>query len=321
MKIYVTRMIPQSGIEMLKAKGWEIVINPEDKVLAKEELIAALKGQNYDAVLCLLTDKIDSEVFDAAGPQCKIFANYAVGVDNVNVEEAKKRGIMVTNTPGVLTDTVAEHAFTLLLAIAHRIVEADRFARALKYKGWEPMLLLGNNLSEKTLGVVGLGRIGSRVAHHAVKGFEMKVVYYDVNRNEDFEKEFGAIYAPLDDLLKQSDFISIHVPLTPETKHLINAENMKLMKPTAYLVNTSRGPVIDEAALAYALKNKVIRGAALDVFEFEPQINPDLLALDNIILTPHIASATEETRSKMSELAATNIVEALEGKTPPSILK
>ena len=180
--------------------------------------------------------------------------------------------------------------------------------------------MLGNDLSRKTLGIVGLGRIGSRVAHHGVKGFEMKVLYYDVNRNEEFEKEFGAVFVSLDDLLKQSDFVSIHVPLLPATQHLINAEKLKLMKPTSYLINTSRGPIIDEAALAMALADKTIKGAALDVFEFEPKITPELLSIDNVILTPHIASATEETRSKMSVLAATNIIEALEGRIPPNIL-
>jgi len=320
-KIYITRIIPESGIKMLKDKGYEAVINPEDKVLTKEELINNLKGQNYDALFCLLTDKIDGEVMDSFGPQLKIIANLAVGFDNIDIAEAKKRNIMVTNTPGVLTNTVAEHTFTLMLAIAHRIAEADKFTKALKYQGWAPMLLLGNDLSGKTLGVVGLGRIGSRVAYHALKGFDMKVLYYDVKRNEDFEKEFSAVFMPLEDLLKQSDFISIHVPLLDSTRHLINAENLKLMKPSAYLVNTSRGPVIDEAALAYALANKVIKGAALDVFEFEPKITPGLLRLDNVILTPHIASATEETRSKMSDLAATNIIEALEGRTPPNLVK
>lgn len=320
MKIFITRMVPEAGIKMLKDKGYEIVVNPEDKVLTKEEL-NNLKGQNYDALFCLLTDKIDAEVMDSFGPQLKIVANMAMGFDNINVDEAKKRGIMITNTPDVLTNTVAEHTFALMLSIAHRIPEADKFTRALKYQGWAPMLLLGNDLSGKTLGVVGLGRIGSRVAYHALKGFDMKVVYYDVKRNEDFEKEFSAVYMPLEDLLKQSDFISIHVPLLDSTRHLINAENLKLMKPSAYLVNTSRGPVIDEAALAFALANKAIKGAALDVFEFEPKITPELLSLDNIILTPHIASATEETRSKMSALAAANIIEALEGRTPPNLLK
>jgi len=320
-KIYITRMVSESGIKILKEKSYEVVVNPEDRVLTKEELITALKGQNYDALFCLLTDKIDGEVMDSFGPQLKIVANMAMGFDNIDVEEAKKRGIMVANTPGVLTDTVAEHTFALMLSIAHRIAEADKFTRALKYQGWAPMLLLGNDLSGKTLGIVGLGRIGSRVAYHALKGFDMKVVYYDVKRNEEFEKEFSAVYMPLEDLLKQSDFISIHVPLLDSTRHLINAENLKLMKPSAYLVNTSRGPVIDEAALAYALANKTIRGAALDVFEFEPKIAPELLQLDNIILTPHIASATEETRSKMSALAATNIIEALEGRLPLNLVK
>lgn len=320
MRIYVTRNVPEGGIEALKSKGYEVVINPEDRVLTKEELITALKGQNYDALFCLLTDKIDGEAMDSFGSQLKVIANMAVGFDNIDVVEAKKRGIMITNTPGVLTDTVAEHTFALMLAIAHRVSEADRFSRAGKYVGWAPMLMLGNDLSSKTLGVVGLGRIGSRVAHHAVKGFDMKVLYNDIKRNEEFEKEFSAVYMSFEDLLKQSDFISIHVPLLDATHHLINAEKLKLMKSTAYLVNTSRGPIIDEAALADALKNNVIRGAALDVFEFEPKITPELLTLDNIILTPHIASATEETRSKMSLLAATNIIEALEGRVPPNIL-
>lgn len=306
---------------MLKEKGYEVVVNPEDRVLTKEELIGALKEQNYDALFGLLTDKIDGEVMDSFGPQLKIVANMAVGLDNIDTEEAKRRGIIITNTPGVLTDTVAEHTFALMLSITHRIPEADKFTRAGQYIGWAPMLLLGNDLSGKTLGIVGLGRIGSRVAYHALKGFDMRVVYYDVKRNEDFEKEFSAVYLPLEDLLKQSDFISIHVPLLDSTRHLINAENLKLMKPSAYLVNTSRGPVIDEAALTFALANKTIRGAALDVFEFEPKITPELLTLDNVILTPHIASATEETRSKMSALAATNIIEALEGRTPPDLVK
>lgn len=321
MKVFITRIVSEVGIKMLKEKGYEVIVNPDDRVLSKEELIAALKDQNYDALFCLLTDKIDGEVMDAFGPQLKIIANMAVGFDNIDVLEAKKREIMVTNTPSVLTDTVAEHTFALMLAIVHRIAEADKFTKDLKYQGWAPMLMLGNDISGKNLGIIGLGRIGSRVAYHAVKGFDMKVFYYDVNRNEEFEKEFGAVYISLNDLLKQSDFVSIHVPLLDSTHHLINAENLKLMKPSAYLVNTSRGPIIDEVALAYALVNKVIKGAALDVFEFEPKVTPELLTLNNVILTPHIASATEETRSKMSSLAAVNIIEALEGRMPPNMLK
>lgn len=321
-KIFITRLIPDRGINLLINKGYEVVISPKDGVLTKDELMAALRDKNFDAMLCLLTDKIDKDVFEAAGPACKIFANYAVGFDNIDLKTAGEKGIMVTNTPDVLTETVAEHTFALMLAIAHRIAEADKFMRAGKYVGWAPMLLLGNDLAHKTLGIVGLGRIGSRVVQHAVKGFEMKVIYYDPKRNEDFEKEFEASYVPnLDDLLKQADFVSIHVPLLPQTRHLFDSNKFKLMKKSAYLVNTSRGPIVDEKALADALKQGIIRGAAIDVFENEPQMEPALKDLDNIIVTPHIASATEETRQKMGEVAATNIIEALEGRIPPNLVK
>lgn len=320
-KVFVTRLIPDRGLNMLKAKGYELTVNPDDRVLSKEEIIAGIKDKSYDAVLCLLTDKIDDAVFEAAGKSVKIFANYAVGFDNVDLKAAASRGLMVTNTPNVLNETVAEHTFALILAIAHRIAEADKFMRDGKYKGWGPMLLLGADISEKTLGVVGLGRIGSLVVKHAVRGFDMKAMYYDPKRNEDFEKEFGATYcANLDDLLKQADFVSIHVPLLPTTRHLIDASKLALMKKSAYLVNTSRGPIIDEQALAIALKENVIKGAAIDVFENEPNMDPGLKDLQNVIVTPHIASATEETRAKMSELAAQNIIAALEGGVPPNLV-
>jgi len=318
MKVYITRRIPEVGIKMLEEKGYEVDVNPEDKVLSKEELVSALKGKEYDAVLCLLTDTIDGEVFDAA-PKAKVFANYAVGYNNINIEEAGKRGVMVTNTPGVLTETVAEHAFGLLLAAAQRIAEGDRFTRAGKYVGWAPMLMLGNDISGRTLGILGLGRIGARVAHHGARGFEMKIIYYDIKRNEDFEKEYNAEFREsVDDLLKESDFVSVHVPLLDSTRHLINKERLSMMKPSAYLINTSRGPVIDEAALVDALKNKVIKGAALDVYENEPALSPGLAELSNVVITPHAASATEETRSKMAELAALNIIAVAEGKIPPN---
>lgn len=315
MKIFVTREIPEIGIKMLKDKGYDVSVYAEDKVIPREELLSSVKG--CDAILSLLTDKIDAGVFDAAGPQLKVVANYAVGFNNIDIEEAKKRELIVTNTPGVLTDTVAEHTFGLLLSIAQRVTEGDRYVRAGKFVGWEPMLLLGNDISRKTLGVLGLGRIGSRVAHHAARGFEMKIIYYDVKRDEQFEKEYGAEFrATPEELLKEADFVSIHVPLLDSTKHLINAERLAMMKPTAYLVNTSRGPVIDEKALVEALKNKVIRGAALDVFENEPALAPGLSELDNAVLTPHAASATEETRGEMAKLAAKNIIEVLEGGKP-----
>lgn len=314
-KIFITRKIPESGIDLLKENGYEVAVNTDDKVLTHKELKAALKGQNYNAVLCLLTDKIDDEVFEAVGPQCKIFANYAVGYDNIDLAAAQKRGIIITNTPDVLTKTVAEHALALMLAISHRVAEADKFTREGKYHGWEPMLLLGSDFSDKTLGIVGLGRIGSRVAYHAFYGFNSKIIYYDIKKNEDFEKEFNAEYKEnIDDLLKAADFVSLHAPLTSATRHLINKERLALMKPTAYLINTSRGPIIDEAALVHALKIGIIKGAALDVFENEPNLAPGLTELSNAILTPHIASATEATREKMSYLAAKNIEAVLEGK-------
>ena len=311
---------------MLKAKGWEVLISPHNRVLAKDELTQMGKG--YDAVLSQLTDKIDGSVVDGWGPSAssrqavKIIANYAVGYDNLNVKEIAERGVMMTNTPDVLTETVAEHTFALILAIAHRIAESDKFSRAGKYHGWEPELLLGTDVSRKTLGVIGLGRIGSRVAHHAVKGFDMNVMYHDLKRNDAFEKEFGAVYKEkLEDLLSEADFISIHVPLLPATRHLINSERLRLMKPTAYLVNTSRGPIVDEIALRDALKTGIIKGAAIDVWENEPNLTPGLTDLENIVITPHTASATEETRQKMGEVAAKNIIEALEGRMPPNFIK
>ncbi len=322
MKIFITRPIPEVGIKLLREKGYEVAVNTEaaNRPATKEEILAGI--QKADALLSVLTEKIDAEIMEAAGPQLKIIANYAVGFDNINAAAAKERNIMITNTPGVLTDTVAEHTFALMLAIAHRIPEADRFSRAGKYQAWGPELLLGADLSGKTLGVVGLGRIGSRVAYHAVKGFNMKVLYYDVNRNEEFEKEFSAQYiANVDELLPQCDFVSLHVPLLDSTHHLINGDRLKMMKPSAYLINTSRGPIVDEKALAQALAQKTIAGAALDVFEFEPAITPELKELENVILTPHIASATKETRDKMSVLAAQNIIEALEGRIPPNLIK
>jgi len=320
MKIYITRKIPEIGIKKLQEKGYEVDINPEDRVLSKEELISALKTKPYDAVLCLLTDKIDDDVF-AAVPKAKIFVNYAVGYDNIDLEAAKKHKKIITNTPGVLTETVAEHTFALLISIARRIVEADKFTREGKYDGWAPMLFLGSDLLGKTLGVVGLGRIGSRVAYHARKGFDMNVIYYDIKRNEEFEKEFDAEYKEkVEEVLKEADFVSLHVPLLDSTRHLINEERLRMMKSSAYLINTSRGPVVDEKALVKILREKVIKGAALDVFEEEPKLADGLAELDNIILTPHIASATEETRSKMSEMAAENIISALEGRTPPNLV-
>ena len=314
--IFVTRKIPGTAVETLQAAGHVVTVSQKDGVLSKKELMHALQEKKYDAVLCLLTDTIDAEVF-ASAPSVKIFANYAVGFDNIDVLEAKRRGVIVTNTPDVLTNTVAEHTFALMLALAHRIVEADAFTRAGKYTGWVPELFLGNDMTGKTLGILGAGRIGTRVAYHGQRSFDMRVLYYDVKRNEHIEKETGAEFREsVEDVLQEADFVSVHVPLLESTRHLINKERLAIMKPSAYLVNTSRGPVVDEVALVEALQKKVIRGAALDVFEKEPAFAPGLTELSNVIITPHIASATEETRFKMGELAADNILAVLAGKEP-----
>lgn len=321
-KIFITRPIPETGINLLRDKGYEVLVNEaaRDRAADKSEILKGISGA--DAILSVLTDKIDSEIMDAGLPTLKIIANYAVGFDNIDVEAAKQRNLMATNTPGVLTDTVAEHTFALMLAVSHRIVEADKFTRAGKYAAWGPTLLLGSDLAGKTLGIIGLGRIGSRVAYHAAKGFGMKVLYNDVKPDAEFEKEFGAVFIDsIDSLLPQCDYVSIHVPLLDSTRHLMNEDRLKMMKTWAYLVNTSRGPIIDEKALAKALKEGWIRGAALDVFENEPKVEPGLMKLNNIILTPHIASATRETRDKMAVLAAKNIIEALEGRVPPNLVK
>ncbi len=301
---------------MLEEKGYEVVVSQKDGVLSSEELKEGVKGA--DAVLSLLTDKIDEDVLSVAGEQLKVVANYAVGFNNLDVEAGKKHNVVMTNTPGVLTETVAEFALSLIMAIAKRISEGDRFTRAGKFVGWAPMLLLGSDLGGKTLGVVGLGRIGMSLAKKAKFGLGMNILYHDPAKNEEFEKETGAELASLDEVLQKSDVVSIHVPLLDSTKHLINAEKLALMKKTAYLVNTSRGPVIDEAALVEVLKQGTIKGAALDVFEDEPQLKPGLAELENVILTPHTASATEETRSKMSEMAAQNIIAVLEGGEAPN---
>ncbi|MBC7319805.1 D-glycerate dehydrogenase [bacterium] len=315
LKVYITRRIPEPGIEMIR-KEHEVEINPYDRVLTREELLQAVKGK--DGILCLLTDKIDAEVFDAAGPQLKVVSNYAVGYDNIDVNEATKRGIVVTNTPGVLTETTADLAWALILATARRVVEADKFTRAGKYEGWAPMLFLGQDVYGKTLGIIGMGRIGQAVARRA-KGFNMKVLYNDIRRiPEELEKELNATFVSLDELLEQSDFVSLHTYLSPETYHLINEERLKKMKKTAYLINTSRGPVVDENALVKALKEGWIAGAGLDVYEFEPKLVPGLAECENAVLLPHIASASVETRTKMATMAAENLLAVLAGKMPPN---
>lgn len=318
-KVFVTRKIPEIGINLLRQSGFEVEVSPQDGVIPRETLLQKVKG--VDAILSLLTDKMDGELMDAAGPQLKIIANYAVGYDNINLKDAAAHNIIITNTPEVLTESVAEHTIALIFAIARRIVESDQFMRDGKFVSWAPMLFLGNDLVGKTLGLVGLGRIGAAVAKRMWDGFEMKILYYDVKRNEELEQKYHLEYRDVESILKESDFISIHVPLLPTTRHLIGAEQLKMMKKTAYLINTSRGPVVDEKALVQALKSGEIKGAALDVYEEEPKMAPGLAELPNTVLTPHTASATEETRGAMAELAARNIVAVLTGQPPTTPVK
>lgn len=314
--IFITRKIPDKGLSMLTEHGYEIDINPTDAILTQENLISLLQKKPYDAVLTLLTDPIDAHVFDAV-PQVKIYANYASGFDNIDLIEAKKRGIVVTNAPAPLSaEAVAEHTIALMLALAGRIVEADQSVRRGEYHGWSPMNFIGTDIFGKTFGLVGAGRIGERVVHYA-RALGMNIIYTDIAKNEKLEKETGAMYyQTIDELLPKADVVSLHVPLLPSTHHLLNDVRISLMKPTAFLINTARGPVIEETALADALQKGIIAAAALDVFEFEPKVSPVLMALQNIILTPHIASASIETRDQMAVITAQNIIDFFEGRQP-----
>jgi len=317
-KIFVTRKIPKAGLELLKTAGHQVKSWPKSSAIPRKDLLKGAKGA--EAILSLLTDRIDDELFEAAGPQLKIVANLAVGYDNFDLAAFKRRKVLAANTPGILTAAVAEHAFALMMACAKRIVEADRFTRAGKYKGWEPELLLGTELAGKTIGVLGTGRIGAQMVQRCVRGMEMKALYYDVKRNEALEKEFGARFTSVEDLLKEADVVSIHVPLLPTTRHLIDGKKLRLMKRSAILINTARGPVIDEKALVAALKSRRIAAAGLDVYEAEPKMAPGLAKLPNVVLTPHTASGTVETRAEMSRLAARAIIDVLAGKTPPNLI-
>lgn len=315
-KIFITRKIPEFAISILKKKGYEVKFFPKPFAIPRNTLLKSVKGVH--AISSLLTDKIDAEVMDAAGPQLKIIANYAVGFDNIDLDEAKKRKIFVTNTPGVLTEAVAEHTLALIFGIAKRLIEADKFTRAGKYKGWDPNLFIGQDLWNKTIGIIGLGRIGQWVGEIVYKGLSMRILYYDVVRNEEFEMKTDAEFKPFKNILKESDIVTIHIPLLPSTYHLIGEKEFRLMKKNAIFINTSRGPVVDEKALVKALKNKWIFGAGIDVYEHEPKLTPGLTKLNNIILTPHTASATQVARNKMAELVVKNIIAALEGEIPPN---
>jgi glyoxylate reductase len=315
-KVLVTHRLLPEAFDYLK-EHVDFEVGTQEAFLLKEELIEKVKDK--EGILPLLTAPIDKDVMDAA-PILKIIANCAVGYDNIDVEYARKKGIMVTNTPGVLTETTADLSWALILSVARKIPQADVFARAKKYLGWELDLFLGKEITGKCLGIIGMGRIGKAMAQRAM-GFEMKVIYTDPKElsNEDKQK-YNASCVPLDELLQTADIVTIHTTLSPQTHHLISREKLRLMKKEAILVNVSRGPVVDERALAEALEEKLIWAAGLDVYEREPEIEERLLSLDNVVLLPHIGSATYETRLKMARMAAKNLVQGLSGQKPDNLV-
>ncbi len=315
-KIFLTRRLPEQSMRILQEQAF-LTMNSEDRVLSKDEIIAGIK--DVDGLLCLLTDTIDDEIL-AANPGLKVVANFAVGFNNIDIEAATRRQIPVTNTPGVLTETTADMAWALLMAAARRVVEGDQFVRSRQWQGWGPLQFLGADVTGATLGLIGLGRIGRAMLPRAA-GFSMNVIYWNRTRlDRDQEASLGISYGSLDDVLGQSDFVSLHVALNDETRHLIGAEQLAKMKSTACLINTARGPIIDEKALVSALQDGTIASAALDVFEHEPLLEPELYQLKQAVVVPHLGSATIGTRTKMGNMAAENCLAACRGQRPPNLV-
>jgi glyoxylate reductase len=314
-KIYITRTIPEICHKMLTEKGYQVKTNELDRALTKEELIKELQSDNYDALVTLLNDKIDVEVLDNC-KNVKVVANYAVGFNNIDLQAAKERNIFVTCCRGTSAMAVAEHVVALLFAVTDKIVEGQKFIENGLWKGWDPNLLMGTDVSNKVVGLVGTGNIGGRVGEILHKGFNCKIIYSDMVENKMLTETCGATKMELSEVLKNADIVSLHVPLMKETTHLINSENLKMMKPNSILINTARGPVVDEKALVEALQSKTIYGAGLDVFEFEPNVSKELLTLPNVVCSPHIASAKESARLEMAELVAKNIISVIETNTP-----
>ncbi|MBI2193471.1 MAG: D-glycerate dehydrogenase [Planctomycetes bacterium] len=316
-QVCVTRELPRPALDFLRSQVQSFRVNPEDRALTPSELAARIQG--CDGVVCTLNDRIDASVLDAA-PTVKVFANYAVGYNNIDVPEATRRKVAITNTPGVLTDATADLAWALLFAAARRVVEADAFMRRGRFKGWSPMLFLGSDITGRTLGIVGAGRIGTAVGLRA-KAFRMRVLYASAaRRSEALERETAAQRVALDELLRESDFISVHAPLTDRTFHLIGRPQIEQMKPGAILINTARGPIVDEDALVEALRSRRIAAAGLDVFEDEPAMKPGLADLPNVVVLPHIGSATIGTRTRMAMMAAENLLAVLRGHRPPNLV-
>jgi glyoxylate reductase len=315
-RILITGHLPENVISPLKEK-YQVEMNQEDRPMDRQAIISSVKDKQ--GLLPMLGDSINEEVLNCA-PHLKMIANFGVGYNNIGVRAATARGIMVSNTPGVLTDATAELAFALILAVSRRIVEGDRMVREGRFKFWAPMLFLGREVTGKTLGIIGMGKIGKAVAVRA-RAFDMRILYHNRKRiDSKEEKTLRAEYVDLKTLLKESDFVSLNVPLTEETKHLIGRSELSLMKSTAFLINTSRGPVIDEKALVETLRTRKIGGAGLDVYENEPSLTPGLTELDNVILLPHVGSGTLETRIKIGTLAVENLIAGLEGRKPPNLV-
>lgn len=313
-RVYITRLLSQQANDLL-GETCDVEVHPGIEVIPKQELIEKVK--DVDAVMCDYANKIDDDILKAASPRCKLFANCAVGYDNIDIEAAKQRGIHVTNTPGANYDTVADMTWGQIFAVARKIVDADRFVRAGVYKGFEDMTYMGLDVTGKTLGILGAGHIGQRVAERA-KGFDITILYHDVDRREDFERRTGARFVNMETLLKESDFVTIHVPLLDSTRHLIGTRELQMMKDTAILINNARGPVVDEKALIQALQQGRLWGAGLDVFEWEPQVSPELKEMRNVVLTSHIANCTTETRYRTVKLAVLNVLAASRGDMPPN---
>lgn len=313
-KVYVTRQVPGKAVDMLIEKGYEVEVNPDDKVVNRSELLEKVKG--CDGILSLLNDKMDAELMDTAGAQLKVVSNYAVGFNNIDLDAASERGIKVCNTPEVLTSATADTGIALMFAVARRIAESDRFTRAGKFEGWAPNMFLGVQVTGKTLGIIGCGRIGQNLAMKMHKGFDMNIIYSDRSEKEEFEKETGAKKVELDDLCREADFICISTVYVPETHHLIDESKFALMKPSAIIFNIARGPIIKEKALVEALRDKKIFGAGLDVYENEPKLEPGLAELENVVLLPHIGSAEQAVREEMGHIAARNLIAVLEGQEP-----
>ena len=316
-QVYITRAMPEITGQLLTAAGFAVKTFERDRVIDKPTLLREAAGA--DAVISMLSDTVDSEIVSAVAGRCKLFANYAVGYNNIDIAAAREKGIYVTNTPGVLTDATADLTWALLLDCARRVSEGDNLTRRGEFTGWAPLFMRGVQVTGKTLGLIGAGRIAQAVAKRA-RGFDMKIIYYARTAKPDFELATGATRTDLTTLLTEADFVSLHIPLTPDTRYLLGEREIALMKPTTVLLNTARGPVVNEQALVDALKNKRIFAAGLDVYEHEPALTPGLTELANVVLAPHVGSATFETRDAMARLAVENVIAALNGEIPPNLV-